>query len=206
MDLSDPKDLVRSGYDAVSHLYRGDAESHEPYSSWIAALEGLISRGAAVLDLGCGCGVPVARSLAQHGYCVTGVDFSAVQIQRARALTPTATFVQADASDVAFPARSFDAIVCLYTLIHIPLEEQRQLLHRMAAWLRQGGWLLAITGHTAWTGTEQDWLGGSAPMWWSHTDADTYRSWIADARLDITSEAFVAEGSGGHQLFWARRP
>ncbi|MBO0827842.1 MAG: class I SAM-dependent methyltransferase [Streptosporangiales bacterium] len=205
MDARNPKQTVREGYDAVSHLYRDDGGEDGRYAAWLAALDWLLRPGAAVLDLGCGCGVPVARSLTRDGFQVTGVDFSEVQVERARALAPAATFVHADVTDIAFAAETFDAIVCLYTLIHIPLDEQPPLLHRIADWLRPGGWLLATTGHHAWTGTERNWLGGSAPMWWSHADADTYRTWIADAGLHVTSDEFVPEGDSGHQLFWARR-
>lgn len=159
-----------------------------------------------VLDLGCGCGVPVARSLAASGYQVTGVDISEVQIDRARHLVPAGTFLRADATQVGFAAESFDAIVCLYALIHMPLSAQPRLLQRAASWLRPAGWLLAVAGHSAWTGTEDNWLDGRTPMWWSHADAGTYRRWLEQAGLAITAEAFVPEEDGGHALFWARRP
>ncbi|MEH0424059.1 hypothetical protein [Streptomyces sp. B21-083] len=65
---------------------------------------------------------------------------------------------------------------------------------------------MATTGHRAWTGVEEDWLGGGAPMWWSHADAATNREWIAQAGLTIEREEFIPEGDGGHALFWARLP
>jgi 2-polyprenyl-3-methyl-5-hydroxy-6-metoxy-1,4-benzoquinol methylase len=201
----DPKDVVRTGYDEVSHLYRGDDDEPAEYGPWTAALHSRLPNGATVLDLGCGCGVPVARSLAAHGCAVIGVDISAVQVQRARRLVPSASFLQADAAHVEFAPASFDAVVCLYALIHMPVHEQARLLSRIAAWLRPGGWLLATTGAEEWTGTEEHWLGGRAPMWWSHPDAATYRAWITEAGLTIESEAYVPEGAGGHSLFWARR-
>ncbi len=33
---------------------------------------------------------------------------------------------------------------------------------------RPGGWFLGVTGHRARTGTDENWLGGATPMWWSH--------------------------------------
>jgi len=51
----------------------------------------------------------------------------------------------------------------------------------------------------------EDWLGGGAPMWWSHADAATYRRWIAEAGLTVEREEFAPEGESGHALFWARR-
>ncbi|HZD96686.1 MAG TPA: class I SAM-dependent methyltransferase, partial [Micromonosporaceae bacterium] len=141
---------------------------------------------------------------AARGFSVTGVDVSRVQIERARSLVPGATFVWADAIDVDFRPESFDAVVCLYALIHVPETEQPTILANVRRFLRPGGWFLATTGSQAWTGTEEAWLGGDAPMWWSHADAATYRRWLAGAGLRIESEEFVPEGDSGHQLFWAR--
>jgi len=196
---------VRRGYDAVSYLYRGDDAEDGARRAWVEALVPRLPPGARVLDLGCGCGVPVARDLAAAGLAVTGVDLSDVQIGRARALVPDATFVRADAGEVSFPDSSFDAVTCLYMLIHVPLEEQPSLLTRMAAWLAPGGILLLTAGHKAWTGTEENWLGGGAPMWWSHADAQTYRRWLAAADLVVEAEDLVPEGTSGHSVFWCRR-
>lgn len=102
-----------------------------------------------------------------------------------------------------FHAASFDGVVCLFTLIHIPLSEQPPLLERIAGWMRPGGALLITTGHTSWTGMEANWHG--APMWWSHADAATYRSWLVEAGSQITDEDFFPEGDGGHALFCATR-
>ncbi|PSL02864.1 methyltransferase family protein [Haloactinopolyspora alba] len=207
MTSDDPKRTVRLGYDAISYQYRADDGGNDDrYQPWIAELRRRIPAGGEVLDLGCGCGVPVSRELSAAGYAVTGVDFSEVQVRRARELAPTATFLQSDVTDVEFPDASFDAVVCLYTVIHLPLAEQPPLLRRIAGWLRPGGLLLATTGHGAWTGTDDDWLGGGATMWWSHADAATYRSWITDVGLDVEHSDVVPEGDSAHALFWARRP
>jgi 2-polyprenyl-3-methyl-5-hydroxy-6-metoxy-1,4-benzoquinol methylase len=202
----DESDLVRRGYNALSYHYRRADAAEGTYAPWIADLKTRLPAAGAVLDLGCGCGVPVAQSLAAAGYHVTGVDISEVQIDRARRPVPAGTFLRADATQVEFAPGSFDAVVCLYALIHMPLAAQPVLLRRAASWLRPAGWLLAVAGHSAWTGTEDNWLDGHTPMWWSHADAGTYRTWLEQAGLEITAEAFVPEEDGGHALFWARRP
>jgi 2-polyprenyl-3-methyl-5-hydroxy-6-metoxy-1,4-benzoquinol methylase len=206
VNLPNPTELVQRGYDHLSHRYRGDHDDPGEYAPWLTHLQQQLPAHARVLDLGCGCGIPVAKTLADHGYQVTGVDLSEVQINRARELVPDATFLHADATQVEFPDRTFDAVVCLYALIHMPRDTQPRLLQRIATWLRPGGVLLATTGAQEWTGTQDHWLGGTAAMWWSHADAATYRDWITQAGLTIDSEQFVPEGNSGHQLFWTCRP
>ena len=63
-----PKDIVRTGYDKVSHAYRGDVSTlgvrdRSPRLQWVNELIASIPSGGAVLELGCGNGVPVAQLL-----------------------------------------------------------------------------------------------------------------------------------------------
>jgi 2-polyprenyl-3-methyl-5-hydroxy-6-metoxy-1,4-benzoquinol methylase len=205
VNAPDPTELVRRGYDAASYRYRRDDDNPTEYATWLTTLQQRLPTSATVLDLGCGCGIPVAKTLTENGHHVTGVDLSEVQIDRARRLVPQATFLHVDATQISFHDRAFDAVVCLYALIHMPLDAQPQLIGRIATWLRPSGLLLATTGAQEWTGAEDQWLGGDATMWWSHADAATYRDWITQAGLHIESEHFVPEANSGHQLFWARR-
>lgn len=205
MTADDPKQLVRRGYDALSIRYDEATGADAKYNDWIGTLMARLEPASRVLDIGCGSGVPMARDLTAAGHHVTGVDISEVQIRRARELVPRAEFVNADAMSLDFAPQSFDAVVSLYALIHLPLDEQQQLLRNIATWLRPAGWFLCTTGHREWTGTDDNWLDGGAPMWWSHTDAATNRVWITQAGFTIESEQFVPEGAGGHTLFWARQ-
>ena len=203
--MEDPKALVRRGYDLVSRAYRAD-DADDAYTPWLDELERRVRPPSRVLDLGCGCGVPVARRLSGR-YDVTGVDFSEEQISRARQLVPSATFRCADIATLSFPDETFGAVVALYVLIHLPLEEQPLMLRNVRRWLRPGGLLLATVGYRAWTGIETDWLGvKGADMWWSHADAATYKRWLEEAGLRVEIEAFVPEGTGGHTLFLAAPP
>ena len=88
-----PKDIVKVGYDKVSFTYRGDSldENYREYQSWLDELSSLLDDGVSVLDLGCGCGIPTTKLLADT-FKVTGVDISKVQIRRARKLVPDASF------------------------------------------------------------------------------------------------------------------
>jgi hypothetical protein len=61
---ADPAELARSGYDAISRAYRSDDDPAHEYGPWLASLLKRIPGQGQVLDIGCGCGVPVARRLA----------------------------------------------------------------------------------------------------------------------------------------------
>jgi cyclopropane fatty-acyl-phospholipid synthase-like methyltransferase len=205
------RDLVRRGYDAVSDEYRSDegeasasrSETTLKYRGWIDELASHLDGGAHVLDIGCGAGVPADRLMIAAGLAVTGVDISQVQIERARRLVPEATFVCCDVVDFDLGPVSFDAIISLYTLIHLPLDDQRDLFPRVFDALRPGGLLLAIVGNHEWTGVE-DYLG--APMFWEHPDAATSLAWLRDDGFELLGHRYVPEGDVGHTLVLAQRP
>jgi hypothetical protein len=75
---------------------------------------------------------------------------------------------------------------------------------RIAHWLRPGGPLLAIVGAGPGAGTEENWLGGRAPMYWSQADLSTTLEWLDHAGLVLDWQRFVPEGDGGHVLIHAR--
>jgi ubiquinone/menaquinone biosynthesis C-methylase UbiE len=201
--------LVQRGYDAVSLAYRSDdgaaapssAEDVSRYAGWVQELADVLPDGATVAELGCGAGIPATRQLAEHGLRVLGVDFSSVQLRRARHLVPTASLVQADMTELHLRSASVDAVVSLYALIHVPLTDQQDLFPRIRSWLRPGGYFLAIVGADRWTGTE-NYLG--APMFWDHADTGTYLDWLQVAGMAPLWHRFIPEGDGGHTLVLAR--
>ena len=101
-----------------------------------------------------------------------------------------------------FADASFDAIVSFYALIHVPLEEQRNLIRSLARWLPPAGTLLASFGLGDWTSTG-DFHG--ATMYWSHTGLARYGAWLHDAGFRVLREGFVPEGVTAHPILLAER-
>ena len=56
--------------------------------AWLDRFIALLPKNGGVLDLGCGCGEPVARYLINHGLAVEGVDASAALISHCRRQFP----------------------------------------------------------------------------------------------------------------------
>ncbi|WP_405159481.1 class I SAM-dependent methyltransferase [Nocardia sp. NBC_01499] len=104
-------------------------------------LRQLPSPCARVLDVGCGAGA-FAVELARHAEQVDAIDRSPVMIDAAKQATPgNVTCILGDVLEQSLPAASYDAIVSISTLHHMPLEK---VLPVLAAALRPGGVLAVV--------------------------------------------------------------
>jgi len=200
----DPKQIVADGYDRIAEQYGAWASQvrQEERAKYTSVLLEKLPAGAAVLELGCGAGLPTTRQLAQR-FAVTGVDISARQVALARHNVPTATFLHADMTQLDFAFMSFDGVVAFYSFLHVPYYEQPGLLRNIAAWLRPGGVLVATLWPQATEATfADDWLG--APMYWSGLDKATSTRLIAAAGLHLlrAEEETVEEFGELITLFW----
>jgi SAM-dependent methyltransferase len=110
-------------------------------------LERLEDAGAGeILDLGCGSGQDALR-MARFAGGVTGVDYSAEAISRARAFFAEAgipaTFLELDiAGGLLFPDESFDAVVSNLALHYFDRPTTERVLADVARVLKPGGLLL----------------------------------------------------------------
>jgi SAM-dependent methyltransferase len=157
-----------------------------------------VPAGGRELELGCGGEHRSTRELASR-YDYVGVDISSGQLERARRAFPGARFVLGDASAVELEADSFDGVVSLFMLGHVPRAEQGPLLRRIAAWLRPRGWLLATLGTADAAGmVEDDWLG--APMFFASFDEETNRRLLTGAGFELVDARVVPFEEPGHGL------
>ena len=123
-------------------------------SSWITADEQdkflpmlNLSAGKTLLDIACGSGGPVLRIAERTGCSIVGVDVHEQAITTAnslagqRGLSDRAKFQVADATaPLPFPDASFNAIVCIDAINHLP--NRPRVLADWARLLKPGGRLL----------------------------------------------------------------
>jgi SAM-dependent methyltransferase len=197
----DPQSVVRRGYDAIGDRYLKTfaLDASSPRVRYLDALLRLLRPASAALELGCGPGYPVTRALAER-CSVVAVDISRTQLDLARRHAPGATLVQADMCRLHFQPATFDAVVAFYSLTHVPRDEHRELLARIASWVRPRGLLVATMGAGDIPASfERDWLG--APMFFSHFDADTNMRLVRDAGLEVEEQDVVTEiEHDGHEV------
>ena len=195
---------VESGYDQMAEHYLATKDPQDPLA--LRALEDLASllpSEAAVLDLGCGAGVPVTRWLADRGFTVTGVDVSARQLELAHTYVPEGTFIKADMTEVVFGPESYDAVVAFHSIIHVPRTEHPTLLESIHRWLGPGGALLATMTVTDYEGCEDDWERWGAPMVWSHYDSNANVAMLREASFEIRyAEPRTGRGTGDETETW----
>ena len=152
-----------NGYEEIAPVYisgRG-RNSSGIGASVVAEWSRLLAPGAAILDLGCGTGVPISQTLIERGFTVYGVDASASMIAAFRARFPTVPVECAAAEESAFFDRTFDGVVAWGLFFLLDARVQRKLIRKLGATLPSGGrllftaprqvcsWIDAMTGRTS---------------------------------------------------------
>jgi SAM-dependent methyltransferase len=199
---------VRDGYDSIADQYMELAvrpRATDPRSAWMNDLLGRLTPGSRVLDLGCGPGVPTAESLVHNGHRVTGIDISPRQVALAQNNVPQGEFFVGDALESHFAPRSFDALVALFSLTHIPRDEWAPLFARFVDWLHPAGWLLATFGMSDSAGwDEENFLGFGHTNWTNGFVPETSQRLLREAGFEIDSAEMIEDElpSGVEQWLW----
>jgi len=98
--------------------------------------------GAAVIDLGCGSGLPITKVLVSEGLNVYGIDASPSFVEAFRHNLPAIPVACESVQNSSFFDRTFDGVVAWGLIFLLLPEEQRRLIQRVANVLVPGGRLL----------------------------------------------------------------
>jgi len=111
-----------------------------------------LARDSAVLDLGCGTGIPISKVLIDEGMTVYGVDASASLIKAFRRNFPNAPVACERVEDSTFFNRKFDAIICWGLMFLLPKDAQEKAIKKAGDALQTGSKLLftAPARKTVW--------------------------------------------------------
>jgi SAM-dependent methyltransferase len=181
--MSDPKQVVRDGYDRLGDAYR-PADRAAPSGSRAWFLDETLARipsSSDVLELGCGPGWDAVALADRRRY--TGVDISTTMLALARERVPSGTFVEGDLTTLDLPENAFDAIVSLYVFGHIPAAEHLPTYRRVASWLRSDGVFCASFPLTPGDDVEDGWLG--VPMFFGGIGRGATEQGLRDAGFDL---------------------
>ncbi len=145
-DLSTIKANMQAVYDRNAAQWDAQRDLSLREGGWLAKFLDGLPHPAAVLDLGCGSGRPLAAHLVGLGHSVTGIDASPAMIDLARNNVSGAAFHVMDMRALTL-APNFDAILSWDAFFHLSPLEQREALPQILHLLRPGGNLLLTVGH-----------------------------------------------------------
>ncbi|MBP1850468.1 class I SAM-dependent DNA methyltransferase [Rhizobium halophytocola] len=115
---------------------------------WLDRFCAGLSPDAALLDLGCGTGEPIAADLVRRGYRVTGIDTSSRMIALCKARLPTAEWHVGDMRHIAL-GRTFEGIIAWHSFFHLTADDQRRMFAIFSKHLRADGALMFTSGSKA---------------------------------------------------------
>lgn len=193
-----PEGIVEYAYDHITEWYLQwvAGQGSSPRERYTRQLLAGLPAAPAVLELGCGPGVPVLGQLLAAGARVVANDVSARQLAEARARFPAATLVAGDMATALdfLPPAAFDGVVSFYTLFHLPRAKLRALLAKVHAWLRPGGLLACNLATVDEAEIHGEFLGYG--MFWSSYGADANRALLAEAGFDLVQVELLQAGDG----------
>src|SRR3954463_4001705 len=139
--MSDPS----NGYESVAEEFlagRGRAPSTGVGAKRIREWAAMLPLGAAVIDLGCGSGIPITRELISQSLNVYAMDASPSMVRAFQRNFPKIPVACESVQDSLFFIRRFDAVLSWGLMFLLSPEQQRHLIRRFADILVPGGRLL----------------------------------------------------------------
>jgi SAM-dependent methyltransferase len=189
---------LSNGYEGVAAEFlagRGRAPSTAVGTGAVRNWARTLPAGAAVIDLGCGTGLPITKVLVSEGLKVYGVDASPSLVEAFRRNLPEIPVACESVLASSFFHRKFDGVLAWGLIFLLQPEDQRGLIQKAADLLVPGGRLLftssvgtePLVWNDAMTGLESRSLG-----------AAEYRKLLSEAGMTVAPEY---EDEGGSHYF-----
>lgn len=187
------------GYERIAPLYiaqRGRS-ARGVGSALVEAWTRTLTKGATVLDLGCGTGLPGTHALLEQGLNVYAIDAAPSMVAAFKTRFPDVPVECAPVEESHFFHRHFDAVLAWGLLFLLDEATQRALIAKVARALVDGGAFLftapaqAVTWHDAMTNEVSISLG-----------YDAYRDALNAVGLELTHTEC---DEGGNHFYLARK-
>ena len=133
------------GYESVAAAFlagRGRAPSTAIGAREVREWARALPRGAAVIDIGCGSGLPLTKVLVSEGLNVYAIDAAPSLVEAFRHNLPETPVACEPVEESSFFNRRFDGVLAWGLMFLLMPEAQRSLIRSMADILVPGGRLL----------------------------------------------------------------
>lgn len=172
-----------NGYEAVAPEFIRRREQSSIGAGTVQMWARSLPLGGAILDLGCGSGVPISTALSNAGFVVYGIDASASLTAAFRRRLPRAHVACEAIEDSRFFNRTFDGVIAVGLIFLLSSDAQRNLIRKVAVALNTDGRFLFTSPAQpcAWT----DMLTGKE----SHSlGTEEYKAAFSEVGLTLVGE------------------
>jgi 2-polyprenyl-3-methyl-5-hydroxy-6-metoxy-1,4-benzoquinol methylase len=168
--------------------------------AWLDRFLALLPRNAAILDLGCGGGEPIARYLVEQGSDVTGIDSSPTLIGMCAERFPGGEWIIADMRNLTLNRR-FDGILAWDSFFHLSQEDQREMFPVFRNHARPKAALMFTSGSSL--GEAISTYKGE-PLYHGSLDGAEYRSLLHRNGFDVVRHIVEDPDCGGRTIWLAQ--
>jgi SAM-dependent methyltransferase len=200
--MTDAADLIVTHYERHALAWDADRQAAGWNDKlWIDRFIALLADGAAVLDLGCGGGAPVAAHLVAHGFPVTGVDSSPTLISLCRERMPAEKWIAADMRGLSL-GRRFGGILAWDSFFHLRPGDQRAMFDVFADHAAPGAILMFNAGFSY-----GEVIGSyrGDPLYHASLDDADYKSLLAEFGFALVEHSINDPKLGGRIVWLARK-
>lgn len=168
---------------------------------WIDRFAGSLPPGAAVLDIGCGSGEPIAAGLIGRGFALTGIDSSTAMIDLCRERFPSAEWHVGDMRGMEL-GRRFHGLLAWHSFFHLTGDGQRAMFPRFAAHALPDALLMFTSGpeEGVAVGTFE-----GEPLYHASLSPEEYRALLEENGFAVIDHVANDPNCGGATVWMARR-
>ena len=196
--------IVENGYDSIYEKYDsyyGISMNRRELADFLK----LVPKRSTVLDIGCGSG-RVSKFLIDRGFGVVGIDISRNMLKLAKQKAPQAEFHRQDMRDLDFPKESFDAVLALYSIIHVPRKYHSGIFKKINRVLKPKGIaLVSVGGSDLENYIDENWMNWGSRMYWSQFDLEKNLDLLRKSGFKIISWRLSGMKGDKHPFVFASK-
>jgi SAM-dependent methyltransferase len=187
-------------YDLIAEWYASERDDQTGLPE-VTALASSIPRESLVLDVGCGNGIPITRTLLSGGHRVIGLDSSSAMLASFKHNCPKASAVRGMIQSCPFADCMFDAAVAWGVMFHLNPEDAIKAIANVSRIVKRRAPFLFTSGDADGFDGKESKMNGVTFWYFSHS-VPSYRRILGDYGFTLED---VHADSGNNTCYLAKK-